>query len=81
VTPGTDEPAPDDRVGEVVVTTLSGDYPLLRFGTGDLSAWAAPLQDPLFAEQGFLTTIIVAKERGGWSYALETDRHMRYRAS
>jgi phenylacetate-CoA ligase len=42
VTPGTDEPAPDGRVGEVVVTALSGDYPLLRFGTGDLSAWAAP---------------------------------------
>ena len=42
VTPGTDDPAPAGRVGEVVVTKLSGDYPLLRFGTGDLSAWAAP---------------------------------------
>jgi phenylacetate-CoA ligase len=42
VTPGTNDPAPRDRVGEVVVTKLIGDYPLLRFATGDLSAWAAP---------------------------------------
>ena len=42
VTPGTDEPAAADRVGEVVVTRLKGDYPLLRFATGDLSAWASP---------------------------------------
>ena len=42
VTPGTDEPAAEDKVGEVVVTRLAGDYPLLRFATGDLSAWAAP---------------------------------------
>jgi len=42
VTPGTDEPAAPDKVGEVVVTRLQGDYPLLRFATGDLSAWASP---------------------------------------
>ena len=42
VTPGTNDPAPAGKVGEVVVTRLSGDYPLLRFATGDLSAWAAP---------------------------------------
>ena len=42
VTPGTNEPAAPDKVGEVVVTRLQGDYPLLRFATGDLSAWAAP---------------------------------------
>jgi phenylacetate-CoA ligase len=42
LTPGTDEPAPRDKVGEVVATRLSGDYPLLRFATGDLSAWVAP---------------------------------------
>ena len=42
VTPGTNDPAPDGKVGEVVVTRLTGDYPLLRFATGDLSAWAAP---------------------------------------
>lgn len=29
----------DDGEGEVVVTVLSADYPLVRFGTGDLSRW------------------------------------------
>ena len=38
VRPGTDDPVPDGEVGEVVVTVLHADYPLLRFGTGDLSA-------------------------------------------
>ena len=34
VRPGTGEPVPDGEVGEVVVTTLNPDYPLVRFGTG-----------------------------------------------
>ncbi|MEP7057241.1 MAG: AMP-binding protein [Caldimonas sp.] len=38
VRPGTGDPVADGEVGEVVVTTLNPDYPLLRFGTGDLSA-------------------------------------------
>ncbi|TDI54136.1 MAG: phenylacetate--CoA ligase family protein [Alphaproteobacteria bacterium] len=38
VRPGTGEPVPDGEVGEVVVTTLNAAYPLVRFGTGDLSA-------------------------------------------
>ncbi len=38
VRPGTDDPVPDGEVGEVVVTALNPDYPLIRFGTGDLSA-------------------------------------------
>jgi phenylacetate-CoA ligase len=38
VRPGTGDPVPDGEVGEVVVTVLHADYPLLRFGTGDLSA-------------------------------------------
>ena len=38
VRPGTSQPVPDGEVGELVVTTLHADYPLLRFGTGDLSA-------------------------------------------
>ena len=42
VTPGANDPAPEGKVGEVVVTRLAGDYPLLRFATGDLSQWAAP---------------------------------------
>ena len=38
VRPGTGDPLPDGEVGEVVVTTLNPHYPLIRFGTGDLSA-------------------------------------------
>jgi phenylacetate-CoA ligase len=39
VRPGTGDPVPDGEVGEVVVTNLlSAEYPLVRFGTGDLSA-------------------------------------------
>ena len=39
VRPGTGDPVAPGEVGEVVVTTLANvDYPLLRFGTGDLSA-------------------------------------------
>jgi phenylacetate-CoA ligase len=38
VRPGTDDPVPEGEVGEVVITVLSTDYPLVRFGTGDLSA-------------------------------------------
>ena len=38
VRPGTGDPVPEGDVGELVVTTLNPDYPLIRFGTGDLSA-------------------------------------------
>ena len=38
VRPGTGDPVADGEVGEVLVTTLNPDYPLLRFATGDLSA-------------------------------------------
>jgi phenylacetate-CoA ligase len=38
VRPGTGDPVPDGEVGELVVTTLNPAYPLIRFGTGDLSA-------------------------------------------
>lgn len=36
---GTGRPVEDDTEGEVVVTLLRPDYPLVRFGTGDLSGW------------------------------------------
>ena len=39
VTPGTGNPVPFGEVGEVLVTTLNPDYPLIRFATGDLSAF------------------------------------------
>jgi phenylacetate-CoA ligase len=38
VRPGTGDPVPAGEVGEVVVTSLNPDYPLIRFATGDLSA-------------------------------------------
>ena len=38
VTPGTGTPVEPGEVGEVVVTSLNPDYPLIRFATGDLSA-------------------------------------------
>ena len=38
VRPGTGEPVADGEVGEVVVTSFNPVYPLIRFGTGDLSA-------------------------------------------
>jgi phenylacetate-CoA ligase len=40
VRPGTGDPVPEGEVGEVIVTTLNPDYPLIRFATGDLSAAA-----------------------------------------
>lgn len=45
VTPGTGTPVAEGEVGEVVVTTLNPDYPLIRFATGDLSA-LLPGQSP-----------------------------------
>ncbi|KEJ90355.1 phenylacetate--CoA ligase family protein [Sulfitobacter donghicola] len=45
VTPGTGDPVPEGEVGEVIVTTLNPDYPLIRFATGDLSA-VMPGQSP-----------------------------------
>ncbi len=45
VTPGTGTPVSPGEVGEVVVTSLNPDYPLIRFATGDLSA-IMPGQSP-----------------------------------
>ena len=38
VRPGTGDPVAAGEVGEVVVTNLGAEYPLIRFATGDLSA-------------------------------------------
>jgi phenylacetate-CoA ligase len=38
VRPGTGDPVPEGEVGELVVTPLNSAYPLIRFGTGDLTA-------------------------------------------
>jgi len=39
VRPGTGDPITENEVGELVVTSLNPDYPLIRFATGDLSAF------------------------------------------
>ncbi|EWY37402.1 AMP-dependent synthetase [Skermanella stibiiresistens SB22] len=39
VRPGTGDPVAEGEVGEIVVTILNRDYPLVRFATGDLSAF------------------------------------------
>jgi phenylacetate-CoA ligase len=39
VRPGTADPVAEGEVGEVVVTTFNPVYPMIRFGTGDLSAF------------------------------------------
>ncbi|MEF8723838.1 phenylacetate--CoA ligase family protein [Candidatus Accumulibacter phosphatis] len=39
VRPGTGDPVAEGEVGEVVVTSFNPDYPLIRFATGDLSAF------------------------------------------
>lgn len=41
VIPGTGIPVEPGEVGEVIVTSLNPDYPLIRFATGDLSAMMA----------------------------------------
>lgn len=38
VRPGTGDPVAEGEVGEILVTRLDADYPLLRFATGDMSA-------------------------------------------
>ena len=38
VRPGAGDPVAEGEVGEVVVTSFNADYPMIRLGTGDLSA-------------------------------------------
>ena len=45
VAPGTGDPVEPGQVGELVVTTLNPDFPLVRFSTGDLTA-VLPGQSP-----------------------------------
>ena len=40
VTPGSGDPVAEGAVGEVLVTSFNTAYPLVRFATGDLSAFA-----------------------------------------
>jgi phenylacetate-CoA ligase len=54
VRPGTGEPLPEGEVGEVVVTRLNRDYPLIRFATGDMSRMIAASADGRFRIAGWM---------------------------
>jgi len=45
VRPGTGDRVADGEVGEVVVTSLNSDYPLIRFATGDMSTIVTGVSD------------------------------------
>lgn len=46
VSPGTAEPVPFGEIGEVVVTVLNTDNPMIRFSVGDLSAFSTTYHGP-----------------------------------
>ena len=43
--PGSGHPVEEGEIGEVVVTTLNFDFPLIRFATGDLSSFLLGISD------------------------------------
>jgi phenylacetate-CoA ligase len=84
VRPGSGDPVAEGEVGEVVVTSLNPDYPLLRFATGDLSA-VLPGQSPC----GRTNTRIkgwmgradqTAKVRGMFIHPAQVDRVVKRHA-
>jgi phenylacetate-CoA ligase len=70
-------PVPMGEVGEVVVTLLSTTYPLIRFGTGDLSALIAepcPCGRPSLRMRGWLGRVGEAvKVRGMFVYPRQVE--------
>lgn len=74
------QPVPMGQVGEVVVTLLNPTYPLLRFGTGDLSAMveeACPCGRPPVRLRGWLGRVgDVAKVRGMFLYPRQLEQAM-----
>ena len=80
--PGTGEPVAPGEVGEVVVTTLTPEYPLIRFATGDLSAHAAGRRAraaaPTTASRGWLGRADqTAKVRGMFVHPVQVAEIMR----
>jgi hypothetical protein len=77
VTPGTGNPVAVGEVGEVVVTTLNRDYPLVRFATGDLSAVMAgqsPCGRTNMRIKGWMGRAIKQPRSRGCLYALNRLR-------
>lgn len=73
-------PVPMGEVGEVVVTLLEETYPLLRFGTGDLSAMVAEpcaCERPSLRLKGWLGRVSeVTKVRGIFLYPRQLEAAM-----
>ncbi len=73
-------PVPLGEVGEVVVTSLQETYPLLRFGTGDLSAMIAEpcaCGRPALRLKGWMGRVSeVAKVRGIFLYPRQLEAAM-----
>ena len=69
VTPGTGNPVPVGEVGEVVVTSLNADYPLIRFATGDLSAFM-----PAVSSCGRTMSAL----KGGWEERIKLQKLRAY---
>jgi phenylacetate-CoA ligase len=70
-----------DRPGQVVVTVPRTDYPVVRFGTGDLSAWMAgtcPCGAPTPRIRGWLGRVGQAvKVKGMFLHPQQVDELMR----
>ena len=81
VRPGTGDPVGEGEVGEVVVTILNEDYPLLRFGTGDLSAiltGQSPYGRTATRIKGWMGRADQrTKVRGMFVYPLQVDRVLK----
>ena len=79
--PATGRPVPPGEMGEVVVTLLDPTYPLLRFGTGDLSRLlpgACPCGDPAPRLAGVLGRVGEAvKVRGMFVHPRQLDEVVR----
>jgi len=68
----------DEGEGQVVVTLLRADYPLVRFGTGDLSAWLPPGPDGRLRLAGVLGRVGAAiKVRGMFLHPRQVEAVMR----
>lgn len=77
-------PVPVGEMGEVVVTPLQETYPLLRFGTGDLSAMVAepcPCGRPSLRLKGWLGRVSdVTKVRGIFLYPRQLEEALAHLA-
>ena len=83
VRPGTGDPVAEGEVGEVVVTSFNPDYPMIRLGTGDLSALmpgALALRAHQYAHQGLDGPRRPDRQGQGHVRASQADRRGGQRA-